>query len=63
MIQNIIVSIIVAGAVFFIFRTIVRTFQGKKRCACSIDCSCSREEASSCTQPYIQDSCGVKERK
>ena len=46
--DTIIVGIIVAGAVFFTIRTIVSTLQGKKRCGCSEECSCTREKASSC---------------
>jgi hypothetical protein len=49
--DTIIVGVIVAGAVFWVLRTIIRTFKGEKRCECSGEhsCSCAGENASSCT--------------
>jgi hypothetical protein len=49
--DNILVGIIVAGALFFCIRSFVRTYRGQGECNCSSGCGCSsREKQISCSQ-------------
>jgi len=43
--DEIIVGIIVAGAIIFIVKRFVHTYQGKKTCDCGSGCSCSSKKA------------------
>ena len=48
---NIIVGLIVAVALFYTVRRMIKTFKGESSCGCGGSCSCD-----GCT-PGIQDSC------
>ena len=59
MLQNILVFIIVALAVFFTARMFYRAFSSNKKCSCSCDCS-SSDSKYSCNafnEVFLNESC------
>ncbi|MBC2703424.1 FeoB-associated Cys-rich membrane protein [Desulfobacula sp.] len=51
--DEIIVGIIVAGAVAFTIKSFINTYQGKKSCDCGTGCSCASKK--SCPPGFLKD--------
>ena len=48
--ENILVGLIVAAALFFSVRSFVRIYRGKGSCGCGGGCACSPSDKACCTK-------------